>query len=54
MKDVEFYQGNPKLVDMSVLANPAESDRELEKDTIAVFQVADDLYTHRLYRIDEK
>ena len=54
LQNVEFYQGDPKVVDMNVLANPADSDRELEKDTIAVYQVADDLYTHRGYRIDAK
>lgn len=54
LQNVEFYQGNPKVVDMNVLATPADSDRELENDTIAVYQVADELYTHRHYRIDEK
>ena len=49
---VEFYQGDPKVVDMSVLSQPADADRELEKDAIALYQVADDLYMHRLYRID--
>jgi phosphoglycerol transferase MdoB-like AlkP superfamily enzyme len=49
---VEFYQGDPKVVDMSLLTRPAEADRELEKDAIAIYQVADDLYMHRRYRID--
>ena len=52
MKTVEFYQGNPKVVDMSLLPQPTEADREIEKDAIAVYQVADDLYMHRRYRID--
>ncbi len=54
MQTVEFYAGNPKLVDMSPLHQPAESDRELQTDTIAIFQVADDLYSNQRYRIDPK
>jgi phosphoglycerol transferase MdoB-like AlkP superfamily enzyme len=54
MKTVEFYQGDPKKVDMSTLANPGARELELEKDAIALYQVADDLYTHRLYRIDRQ
>jgi phosphoglycerol transferase MdoB-like AlkP superfamily enzyme len=49
---VEFYQGNPKTVDMSLLSQPTEADRELEQDTMAIYQVADDLYMHQLYHID--
>ncbi len=49
---VEFYQGDPKVVDMSILAQPSEADREIEKDAIALYQVADDLYMHRRYHID--
>ena len=43
MQTVEFYQGDPKVVDMSLLAQPTEADREIEKDAIAIYQVADDL-----------
>ncbi len=49
---VEFYEGDPKVVDMSPLLQPAAADLELEKDAIAIYQVADDLYMHRRYRID--
>jgi len=52
MKTEEFYAGNPKRVDMSLLPKPTDADRELERDAIALYQVADDLYTHRRYRID--
>ena len=52
MKTVEFYQGDPKLVEMSLLTHPTDADREIEKDAIAIYQVADDLYMHRRYRID--
>jgi phosphoglycerol transferase MdoB-like AlkP superfamily enzyme len=52
MQTVEYYQGNPKLVEMNLLAQPANTERELEQDAIALFQVADDLYTHQRYRLD--
>ena len=52
MQTVEFYQGNPKVVDVSLLSNPTDSDRELEKDAMAIYQVADDLYTHQNYRVN--
>ncbi len=54
MQTDEFYEGDPKRVEMSPLASPADSDSELKKDAIALYQVADDLYTHRRYRIDDK
>ena len=52
MHTVEFYQGDPKQVDMSPLANPGAAELELEKDATALYQVADDLYIHQRYRID--
>jgi phosphoglycerol transferase MdoB-like AlkP superfamily enzyme len=52
MKTVEFYQGDPKVVNMTPLPQPADCDRELQKDAIALYQVADDLYMHRRYHID--
>jgi phosphoglycerol transferase MdoB-like AlkP superfamily enzyme len=52
MQTVEFYQGDPKVVDMSLLAQTTDADREIERDAIAIYQVADDLYMHRRYRID--
>jgi phosphoglycerol transferase MdoB-like AlkP superfamily enzyme len=54
MKTVEFYQGDPKLVEMSLLTHPTDADREIEKDAIAIYQVADELYMQRRYRIDEE
>lgn len=53
MKTSEFYEGNPKVVDMSLLPQPTDGDRELEKDAIAIYQVADDLYSNRRYRIEQ-
>lgn len=52
MKTEEFYQGDPKQVDLTPLKNPTGDDRELQKDAIAIYQIADDLYTHRRYAID--
>jgi phosphoglycerol transferase MdoB-like AlkP superfamily enzyme len=49
---VEFYEGNPKEVDMSLLTQPTDADKEIEKDAISIYQVADDLYTHSRYRVD--
>ena len=48
----QFYEGNPKQMEMKNLPDAAPADRELQKDAIAVFQVADDLYMNRNYRID--
>jgi arylsulfatase A-like enzyme len=52
MKTEEFYEGDPKKKDLTLLPNPTVTDRELEKDAMAVYQVADDLYTNRRYAID--
>ncbi len=52
-KSVDFYQGDPKKIDLQPIAKPSASDLELEKDTIAIYQVADELYMNRAYRIDE-
>ena len=49
----EFYAGDPKRTDMRLVSKPTAADLELEQDAIALYQVADDLYTHRHYRIDE-
>ncbi|MEY2428695.1 MAG: hypothetical protein QOJ40_1580 [Verrucomicrobiota bacterium] len=54
MKTSEFYEGNPKVMEMSLLPQPTDADRELEKDAIAIYQVADDLYSNRRYRISER
>lgn len=51
-QSVEFYGGDPRVVDMNLLSGPSASDQELEADAMAIYQVADDLYMHRRYRID--
>jgi len=52
MKTVEFYLGDPKVVDMNLNTSPSDVQSELEKDAIAIYQVADDLYINQRYRID--
>ena len=51
-KTEEFYSGDPKLVNMELLADPKKPDREIETNGVAAYQVADDLYMHERYRID--
>jgi phosphoglycerol transferase MdoB-like AlkP superfamily enzyme len=51
-KTSEFYQGNPKSIEMTLLSQPGPADLEIETDAIALFQVADDLYVRQRYRID--
>jgi len=51
MQNVEFYEGDPQLTELTRLAQPGSGERELENDAIALFQVADDLYVHGRYRL---
>jgi phosphoglycerol transferase MdoB-like AlkP superfamily enzyme len=53
MKGVEIYSGKPKLGEMKPLPDLSASDRELENDAIALYQVADDLYMHRRYVLED-
>ncbi|OGS01581.1 MAG: hypothetical protein A3G41_06280 [Elusimicrobia bacterium RIFCSPLOWO2_12_FULL_59_9] len=48
-KTVEFYRVNPGSKQLEVSGQQDEEDRRLEKDAIALFQVADDLYVHKNY-----
>jgi len=52
MQTDEFYEGDPKHVEMTPLAKPTDSDFELERDAAAIYQVADDLYMHQRYHLD--
>jgi phosphoglycerol transferase MdoB-like AlkP superfamily enzyme len=54
MKTDEFYAGDPKVAEINPLTTPSDADRALEADAIALYQVADDLYMHRKYRIDKE
>jgi len=51
-RDVEFYEGDPKVAEITPMKTPAPRELEMEQDTIALYQVADDLYVNRRYRID--
>jgi phosphoglycerol transferase MdoB-like AlkP superfamily enzyme len=51
-KTVAYYAGDPKLTDLKPVAQPTAAFQELEKNATAIYQVADDLYMNRLYRID--
>jgi len=53
MKGEEIYSGQPKLGEMKPLPDLSASDRELENDAIALYQVADDLYMHRRYVLED-
>jgi phosphoglycerol transferase MdoB-like AlkP superfamily enzyme len=53
LKGEEFYSSDPKLAEMKPLPSPDATDRELERDAIALYEAADDLYTHQRYRIEE-
>jgi len=52
-KSVEFYRGDPNTAEMARAYRVADEDLELEKDTIAIFQTADELYMQRKYRVQE-
>jgi phosphoglycerol transferase MdoB-like AlkP superfamily enzyme len=47
----EFYHGDPKTEGMQKIKNPDATDLEIEKDAMALYQMADDLYTHEHYRV---
>jgi phosphoglycerol transferase MdoB-like AlkP superfamily enzyme len=51
-KAVEFYAGDPHVVNLELEPQPSADDLELEKDAEAIFQVADELYMNRRYHLD--
>jgi len=51
-QNIEFYEGDPKVAEITRMKSPTPLELELERDTIALYQVADDLYVNRRYRID--
>ena len=53
-KKVEFYTGDPHVVNLELTPQPSPEDLELEKNAEAIFQVADELYMHREYHLDPK
>jgi hypothetical protein len=52
MQGVEFYQGQPKRTEMTLLETITDRERDLEQEATALFQVADELYTKQLYHLD--
>lgn len=52
-KSIRFYEGDAKLVELQPVAGNTPEFQELEKNATALFQVADDLYMNRRFRIDE-
>lgn len=53
MQSLEFYTGEPKHAEMALLGGkPSSSDFELARDCMAVYEVADDLYSHKRYALD--
>ncbi len=50
-KNVEYYHGNPKA-ELKQVSSPSGTDVDVERDAISLYQVADDLYINRRYRID--
>jgi hypothetical protein len=51
-QSVEFYAGDPKVAEITPMKSPTPRELELEKDVIAIYQVADDLYMSRRYHLD--
>ncbi|HLP76267.1 MAG TPA: hypothetical protein VK327_05050, partial [Candidatus Paceibacterota bacterium] len=52
-KSVRYYDGDPKVTKLKPLDQPTPEFLELEKDGTALYQVADELYMNRQYRIDD-
>lgn len=52
MNKVEYYAGNPKTGQMKKVAEPDARMQELQRDATALYQVGDDLYMNRRYRVD--
>jgi phosphoglycerol transferase MdoB-like AlkP superfamily enzyme len=51
-KTANYYEGNPKIKDLVSMPQPDALALEAEKDAIAIFQVADDLYMTERYHLD--
>jgi phosphoglycerol transferase MdoB-like AlkP superfamily enzyme len=51
-KTAEYYAGDPKSAELQAPARLTPEFLELEQNAAALYQVADDLYMHRLYRLD--
>ncbi len=51
-KSIRYYDGDPKITKLKPIDSPTPEFLELEKNATALFQVADELYMNRKYRID--
>jgi hypothetical protein len=51
-KKEEHYQGDAKARTLAPMETPDAVQRELERDAVALFQTADDLYMSRRYRVE--
>ena len=51
-KTVEFWKGDPKKTGLEPLPHPGPFEKELERDAIAMFQVADEMYMNHRYHLD--
>jgi phosphoglycerol transferase MdoB-like AlkP superfamily enzyme len=51
-KAVKFYSGDPKIAELEMVAEPSGEFLNLETNAISIYQVADELYMNRRYRID--
>ena len=49
---VQYYAGDPKKGEIKPLTSAGPLEEELRKDTVALYQVADDLYIHQRYHLD--
>lgn len=49
---IELLAGDPKLTQPQPVSTPSALEEELQRDAIALFQVADDLYIHQRFCID--
>jgi phosphoglycerol transferase MdoB-like AlkP superfamily enzyme len=51
-KTLEFYRLDPATRELELKRAPDKADLELSRDAMALFQVADELYTQRRYRVE--
>lgn len=53
-KTAEFFHGDPKTEEMTLSEKPDAADLQLQADTEAIYQTADDLYNRHAYALDKK
>lgn len=50
--NAEYYAGDPKTGNLERMSEPGPLEQELERDAIALFQLADEMYIQRRYHLD--